>query len=467
MNNEENTPSKELIDAVADAYMNPEIPDKDHATLEELAKVFNLTTMTVRKMLITAGVYDTKKSREVLELYNSGYNIEKIMEETGLKRNTVLSYIPYSRTVYNLSYATDDAKTYREKRAKLLEEKKRAEEQLPERETEELKDADLCNYPDGIDKLRSAMPFMFTSSQLEGSSLIGDTLEYHGMLMIYGSGNGKSALLHRFILGELPGFKAAEGKIKYKEKEYQVCSIQMYTLLTESSIIDKIAEETGVELKYGMKTAEKRKVLIDGIKENTVLVFNDMDVSEKKQIRFFDLLKDLNAAGAAVIFSSQTYSYEEMISEHSRKKYKDIETLRVELRKRCRTYKLATMTRAEVYKYLDMVEKIYKLQFTMGAREELVELAQEPIRNGNTYFGIQTGCILTMNAIVGRAVLLTAEIRKMDKDGEEDEWRLKRLQDIIKKCDCREVDGNRLITRNLIYYLYRDRTGGMDPNDLP
>jgi len=44
---------------------------------------------------------------------------------------------------------------------------------------------------------------------------------------------------------------------------------------------------------------------------------------------------------------------------------------------------------------------------------------------------------------------------------------LKRLQDIIKKCDCREVDGNRLITRNLIYYLYRDRTGGMDPNDLP
>ena len=79
-------------------------------------------------------------------------------------------------------------------------------------------------------------------------------------------------------------------------------------------------------------------------------------------------------------------------------------------------------------------------------REELVELAQEPIRNGNTYFGIQTGCILTMNAIVGRAVLLTAEIRKMDKDGKEDEWRL---------------------TRNLIYYLYRDRTGGMDPNDLP
>ncbi len=507
MGNEEmTTPSKELIDAVAEAYENPEDPKKSHATLEELAAAFNLTTITTRKMLITAGVYNTKKSKEVLDLYNSGYSVEKIMEETGLKYNSVLSYIPYSRTVYNLADATNDAKKYRKKRARLEEEKKNAEEAstLAVEETgtfTPLTDADLRNYPDGVDKLRSFMPFMLTSSQAEGARLIGDALEDHSMLMIYGSGNGKSTLLRRFVIGELPGFISVElpkspeldswleplHEITYQDQKYTVFSSELYTLMTENSLIEMICKSYDIPVSKRMKKEEKRQKLLEEVRKrsNLVLVFNDLDITDKRRFEFLYLFRDLNEAGASIIFCSQSYTYDEIINEHSKKRYKDdeIEGLRKELRSKCKTYQLTTMTRAEVYKYLDIVEKIYRLQFTIGAREELVELAEEPIRNGNTLFGIQTGCILTMTAIVEHAIMQVAEIRKMENDGSlekeidikeinahgfnYDLWNIKHVNDIIKKCGCVDVDGNKLISRNLIYYLYRNRTGGMDPNDLP
>ena len=58
-------------------------------SIREIAKALDTTPLTVRKMLITAGYYSTKHSRKVQELYEQGYTIQEIMEQTGLRRIAV------------------------------------------------------------------------------------------------------------------------------------------------------------------------------------------------------------------------------------------------------------------------------------------------------------------------------------------------------------------------------------------
>lgn len=71
-------------------------------SIRDIAKTLDVTPITVRKMLITAGFYSTKLSRKVQELYEEGCDIQEIMEQTGLKRSSVHSYLPYVKGNYNL-----------------------------------------------------------------------------------------------------------------------------------------------------------------------------------------------------------------------------------------------------------------------------------------------------------------------------------------------------------------------------
>ncbi|MCC8100224.1 MAG: hypothetical protein LIO78_09245 [Clostridiales bacterium] len=54
-----------LADAVTDAYQNPaegEADETGHPPLNRLAKDFCITPLKARKLLITAGVYETEKA---------------------------------------------------------------------------------------------------------------------------------------------------------------------------------------------------------------------------------------------------------------------------------------------------------------------------------------------------------------------------------------------------------------------
>jgi hypothetical protein len=113
----------ELIDAMTESYQNPvsgeEAPgNPGHRQLKLLAEEFSMTRIKVRKLLITAGVYETPISIEVNQLYRNGKSIAEIMEETGLKRTSVHSYLPYSRTVYKLENATVTAERIRRYRGR-------------------------------------------------------------------------------------------------------------------------------------------------------------------------------------------------------------------------------------------------------------------------------------------------------------------------------------------------------------
>ena len=72
--------------------------------------------MKARKLLITGGRYSTSLSRKVQELHAEGLTVAQITEETGLKRASINSYLPYAQIIYNLpdiSIKAERQKQYR------------------------------------------------------------------------------------------------------------------------------------------------------------------------------------------------------------------------------------------------------------------------------------------------------------------------------------------------------------------
>lgn len=82
---------------------------EDAPSIRDVANAMNATPLRVRKMLVTAGIYSTKLSRKVQSLYEEGWTIQQIMDETGLKKSSVHGYLPYIKGNYNLPESTLDA----------------------------------------------------------------------------------------------------------------------------------------------------------------------------------------------------------------------------------------------------------------------------------------------------------------------------------------------------------------------
>lgn len=126
---------QELLSAISDAYLTGGRGKGRSAvssiSLRQVSNEFDITLMKARKLLITAGVYHTEISDEVNELKAEGKSIEQIMELTGLKRSSVRSYLPYTKSIYNLK----ELSLYAE-RCRLYRARKKAVESLRELESD-------------------------------------------------------------------------------------------------------------------------------------------------------------------------------------------------------------------------------------------------------------------------------------------------------------------------------------------
>ena len=100
------TTMQELLTAVCDYYGDPvddrKEEDADHVSLHDVADEFDITVMKARKLLITGRLYSTAISRRVQDLHAQGLTVAQITEETGLKRASINSYLPYAHIIYNL-----------------------------------------------------------------------------------------------------------------------------------------------------------------------------------------------------------------------------------------------------------------------------------------------------------------------------------------------------------------------------
>ena len=116
---------QEFMAAVADAFGSYD--DREDTTfpgLNAVAAEFGITALKARKLLITAGVYSTALSRQVMELHDGGTKIDQIMKLTGLSRASVHSYLPYTKIPYKLDDLSANAeriRLYRERKKKCAE----------------------------------------------------------------------------------------------------------------------------------------------------------------------------------------------------------------------------------------------------------------------------------------------------------------------------------------------------------
>lgn len=98
---------KSIMTPLVSSYLNSsgERDANGHAKVGDLCSEYNLSNLKVRKLLVTAGVYQSPSltfvngksidaAVEVMKLYREGKSPEKIVSELGLSRSTVNSLIP-------------------------------------------------------------------------------------------------------------------------------------------------------------------------------------------------------------------------------------------------------------------------------------------------------------------------------------------------------------------------------------
>ncbi len=78
-------------------------------SIAETGRHFGVSDHKIRRVLISAGVYMTAQSREILKLYKEGLSPEEIGERLKLSRSAVFSNLPYSKGQYNSDTPTENA----------------------------------------------------------------------------------------------------------------------------------------------------------------------------------------------------------------------------------------------------------------------------------------------------------------------------------------------------------------------
>ncbi len=100
---------KQFIDVIVQEYQcisSDGAVSDEHRQLKELAEDFGLSTNKIRKILITAGVFETDTSLLVNKLYSEGKSVSDIQKSTGLCASSVRGYLPYRKSVYNMEVKT-------------------------------------------------------------------------------------------------------------------------------------------------------------------------------------------------------------------------------------------------------------------------------------------------------------------------------------------------------------------------
>lgn len=91
-----------MIDEVTDYYL-ADIGMEKERSIRAVARKFGITSLKVRKMLITAELYETDVRHDVQALYEQGQTIEEIQKLMKMGRASVYSYLPYSNVTCDYS----------------------------------------------------------------------------------------------------------------------------------------------------------------------------------------------------------------------------------------------------------------------------------------------------------------------------------------------------------------------------
>ena len=94
-----------------------------HHSVNEASKEFGISAQTVRRILITNGIYLSERSREIARLRLMGMTVPQIAEYLKLDEKVVKGHLPYTKG----SYATGEKSLNAERIAKSRTKKKQQE----------------------------------------------------------------------------------------------------------------------------------------------------------------------------------------------------------------------------------------------------------------------------------------------------------------------------------------------------
>lgn len=66
-------------------------------SMKMVAAELNISHLTVRRALITAGLFTSARAEQIQHLYATGMSIKTIAEHLKISTSTVSSYLPYSK----------------------------------------------------------------------------------------------------------------------------------------------------------------------------------------------------------------------------------------------------------------------------------------------------------------------------------------------------------------------------------
>lgn len=101
--------SRELIEEIGDEYLRG-------ASVKELCSNYRFSKRKVTKMLVSAGVYSTDRSREINRLYEAGRSQQEIADLLNVSLQAVNTYLPYEGAIYNTEESSKEAKYQKEYR---------------------------------------------------------------------------------------------------------------------------------------------------------------------------------------------------------------------------------------------------------------------------------------------------------------------------------------------------------------
>lgn len=130
-----NTVSEELLQTVSMLYEEKDSEGKPpslKSMVDELTDLGYgiLNPIKVRKLLITAGVYESEIGTQVLMLYEKGKTVEEIGVLLQLSRASVHSYLPYEKIIYKLDQVPEGDISVGAERQRLYKERQQVVKQL-------------------------------------------------------------------------------------------------------------------------------------------------------------------------------------------------------------------------------------------------------------------------------------------------------------------------------------------------
>lgn len=88
-------------------------------SIRATAQKADCSPQSVRRVLITNGIYPTEKSREIVRLLTLDYSIEDIARVLEITPKTVRNYLPHTKGSYAIGTKSENAKRiakYRERK---------------------------------------------------------------------------------------------------------------------------------------------------------------------------------------------------------------------------------------------------------------------------------------------------------------------------------------------------------------